>query len=83
MLLDKLYRWVRLDGGTAEKFKKKQFLIFLFYSISSRESRVSHRQMNAVICGQDNPIRAGFAERNAIKSLKRIGYLRGDKRRIR
>jgi len=39
--------------------------------------------MKAVICGQDNPIRTGFSDRNAIKSLKWIGYLRGDKRRIR
>lgn len=35
--------------------------------------------MNAVIFDQDNPIRTGFSDRNAIKSLKRIGCLRGDK----
>lgn len=56
---------------------------FFFYLISSRRSTVSHRQMNAVIFGQDNPIRTGFSDRNAIKSLKWIGYLRGDKKGIR
>lgn len=56
---------------------------FVFVNlISRRGSTVSHRQMNTVICAHDNPIRTGFSDRNAIKSLKWIGYLRGDKRRI-
>lgn len=45
-------------------------LDFLFNLIFSPGSTVSHHQMNAVICGQDNPIRTGFSPRNAIKSLK-------------
>lgn len=77
---DKLWTWID-QGGKSDG--KTFFFLCSFDFISSRGSTVSHQQMKAVICGQDNPIRTGFSDRNAIKSLKWIGYLRGDKRRIR
>lgn len=42
----------------------------------------SHK-MNKVISRQDNPISTGFNDRNSIKSLKWIGYLKGDTNQIR
>lgn len=71
--------WTWTDQGCGGEVIER-LLFFSFYLISSRGSTVSHHQMIAVICSQDNPIRTGFGDRNAIKSLKWIGYLRGDKR---
>lgn len=54
-------QWTQTDQR--KRVIERVFFFFHFDLISSRQSTVSHRQMNAVICGQDNPIRTGFSDR--------------------